>query len=531
MKLGRNDYCPCGSGKKVKRCHGIAGAGRATAVASALGELVREFQRERQQGLGRPILSDNAGQRTHVAVGGRLFDGPWHTFHDFLRSYLTNVVGADWLSRERDNDSLTQHPLARLATAVDEHIRTAAAKGPGGVIGVPSIGAMQALMMLAYDLYAVEHFGLRASDPKLYGELLRRLKLRDQFAGARFEFRVAAQLLRAGFRLKWLDEAGRGPRTCEYTCTHPKTRKTFSVECKIRQPQQGADPWANLGRIESLIAGALGKEAEFERLIFLDLNLPGLREGQEWDWQSFVRRRICRMEKNRQFAALPSATLFVSSFPELHHPDSEVPRTAVIAEGFKTGKFKWGTRQTLRHALDARAADPEVFGLLKSIEAHSRIPSSFDGHFLGTEGVPTIGTRLKLNGCEAVVEDAVVMGAEGLVYVVARTDKGRREIWSMPLTPQEIEAWQQCPETFFGDFRDNRKPKNTPIELYDALLPYHLELSREQLVAQMAGWPDQERLRNLPHGELATELVEAYVNHVFTDANRSLCVEHGLSEG
>jgi hypothetical protein len=26
-KTGRNDPCPCGSGKKFKRCHGVEGAG------------------------------------------------------------------------------------------------------------------------------------------------------------------------------------------------------------------------------------------------------------------------------------------------------------------------------------------------------------------------------------------------------------------------------------------------------------------------------------------------------------------------
>jgi len=32
MKAGRNDPCPCGSGKKFKKCHGLAGPKKFTAT-------------------------------------------------------------------------------------------------------------------------------------------------------------------------------------------------------------------------------------------------------------------------------------------------------------------------------------------------------------------------------------------------------------------------------------------------------------------------------------------------------------------
>lgn len=59
-KVGRNDPCPCGSGKKYKRCHGSPEwqesmtRGMREALARAEAQCA---QRERQQGLGRPIVS------------------------------------------------------------------------------------------------------------------------------------------------------------------------------------------------------------------------------------------------------------------------------------------------------------------------------------------------------------------------------------------------------------------------------------------------------------------------------------------
>lgn len=95
-KVGRNEPCPCGSGKKYKKCHGdLARSDRITAAIAAMPRMIArheaaEHQRIEQQGLGKPIVAvkmDNGHQ--FVAVKNRLlYSNKWKTFHDFLGDYL-----------------------------------------------------------------------------------------------------------------------------------------------------------------------------------------------------------------------------------------------------------------------------------------------------------------------------------------------------------------------------------------------------------------------------------------------------------
>src|SRR5262245_54448454 len=90
-KVGRNEPCPCGSGKKFKKCHGKTATEPARepdpdAIRRKLAEMeALQRQREQQQGLGRPIISNLFHGYRVVAVGGQLYySKKWKTFHDFL---------------------------------------------------------------------------------------------------------------------------------------------------------------------------------------------------------------------------------------------------------------------------------------------------------------------------------------------------------------------------------------------------------------------------------------------------------------
>ena len=83
MKIGRNDPCPCGSGKKFKKCHDNVRVELPFLFHQAriekhikeegtrLLELQqgKEIQRQAQQGLGRPIISTEFKGYRFVAVG------------------------------------------------------------------------------------------------------------------------------------------------------------------------------------------------------------------------------------------------------------------------------------------------------------------------------------------------------------------------------------------------------------------------------------------------------------------------------
>ena len=101
-KIGRNEACPCGSGRKFKNCHG--GLGETgwsrqppTEVSQKLLEMdAMEQQRQKQQGSGRPIISTTAHGHRIVAVGNRLFFSQgWKTFHDFLWHYIKVIMDGE----------------------------------------------------------------------------------------------------------------------------------------------------------------------------------------------------------------------------------------------------------------------------------------------------------------------------------------------------------------------------------------------------------------------------------------------------
>src|SRR5437660_12327052 len=104
-KIGRNDPCPCGSGKKFKKCYGGISAETVSQLPplskkalEAKIEQIKAFQkqREQQQGLGKSIISLEFHGYRVVAVGSKLFYSQrWKTFHDFLYHYVKTVLGSD----------------------------------------------------------------------------------------------------------------------------------------------------------------------------------------------------------------------------------------------------------------------------------------------------------------------------------------------------------------------------------------------------------------------------------------------------
>jgi hypothetical protein len=90
-KVGRNEACPCGSGQKFKRCHGLIApqasppkGGHVDIAKHASFREAMHAQRTKQQGLGRPIISTESRGTRFVAVKNRLMHSQtWKTFIDF----------------------------------------------------------------------------------------------------------------------------------------------------------------------------------------------------------------------------------------------------------------------------------------------------------------------------------------------------------------------------------------------------------------------------------------------------------------
>jgi hypothetical protein len=128
-KIGRNERCQCGSGKKYKRCHGSPidhTAHLVTEVAKVRARADAErVQRERQQGLGKPIISIDFNGRRLVAVKNRLLHSKrWRTFQDFLLDYIKIAIGPEWGNSEIAKPFEERHPILAWYQRICEYQRT-----------------------------------------------------------------------------------------------------------------------------------------------------------------------------------------------------------------------------------------------------------------------------------------------------------------------------------------------------------------------------------------------------------------------
>lgn len=206
QRIGRNDPCPCGSGKKYKKCHGSFSrhsqldSEQAVFIQREIDKhKAREFQRQQQQGLGRPIIATEFKDQQFVAVKNRLFYGNWKTFFDFLGDYIKRLLGSEWGTKELSKPELSRHPLLRMYGLVCKY-QSDTISLPGKVHSAPMTGATAAYYGLAYNLYLLEH------NVELQSRLIKRLKNPDQFQGAIYETFVTALFIRAGFDLRFEDE-------------------------------------------------------------------------------------------------------------------------------------------------------------------------------------------------------------------------------------------------------------------------------------------------------------------------------------
>lgn len=213
---GRNDPCPCGSGKKLKKCH--LGREPHVTTSAQVDPAYRQrrleaarIQRERQQGLGKPIISANLKGERFVAVKNRLFHSErFKTFHDFLVRYAMTALGPAWGTTELRKREPERHPIALWYQALCRHQRKYMG-GSGKVASIPYSGGTAAFMHLAYDLYSLDH------NAELQERLLTRLRNPQGFPGARYETYVAAVFIRAGFDLVFENEQDGSTTHCEFT--------------------------------------------------------------------------------------------------------------------------------------------------------------------------------------------------------------------------------------------------------------------------------------------------------------------------
>ena len=243
-------------------------------------EVMKEWKKARiaeairnKLGIPRPIISAEFKGKRHVAVGSHMFWGEWKTFIDFLESYMKMTLGKDWGAAELKKSPEQMHPIMQWRVQSDKFLKKQKLNEDGFYEGVPT-GPFAALLLLAYDLYIVGH------NNKIQKELLRRLKNRDQFQGARHELFTAATCIKAGFDLQFEDETDTSRTHVEFIGQHKLTGQKVCVEAKSKHRRgvlgyRGTmrDEQVKL-RLRRLLNSALSKDHDHPLVVFVDLNIP-----------------------------------------------------------------------------------------------------------------------------------------------------------------------------------------------------------------------------------------------------------------
>ena len=529
-KIGRNAPCPCGSGKKFKHCHG--GAQHIPANPTATADLsaqifaegkrkleqhkAQERQRQKQQGLGRPIISiEHKGYR-FIAAGKYLHYGKWKTFPDFLGVYISSTLGTDWGNSEIAKPLDERHTIMQWYDKIC-HLQKSHFEGPGQVFRTPLTGAVSAYHRLAYNLYLIAHNG-----NDIQTILLSRLKDRDNFQGAYYETQVAAWLIKAGFELEFEDEQDVSTTHCEFTATHVETGEKYSVEAKTRQTRPGGSSRTPVGK---QLRKALIKSAAYKRLVFIDLNKA--LHTQEAAYRAADRAEFILKQSEESMeingAPAPPAYVCITNMNDQHALDSSSNATMVSFVGFKLSDFL-GKYKTPREAAHARDRHLPIFKLMKSIEEHNAIPQTFDGG-LPSEVFPSDHMpRLKVgehylvpspDGEKVTAElmDAIVQ--DGKATAVLRDTKSDRNwIGTFEMSAEELSDYAQHPDTYFGVYKKQSKRAKTIIELYDFFAETYEQTPKEKLIGLMPNYPDLEQLKGLSQKELVEILAERYTYRV-----------------
>jgi hypothetical protein len=228
---------------------------------------------------------------------------------------------------------------------------------------------------LAYDLYILAHHAL------LQQKLIKRLKAKQQFQGARYETYVAAAFVRTGFDIVLEDEGDSATTHCEFTATHKATGLQYAIEAKSRhRPGFLGQPGAPkpLPEIEAdvyrLLQEALRKNAEHEHIIFIDVSVPPEDCAPfQAQWCKKIAAQVTRLAAMQSPQdSWPPAFIFFTNHP-YHYVGDDQPepgRTAIF---------------TAINMMDLKRPDPTALKkrysainqLFDSVTTHITIPHEF----------------------------------------------------------------------------------------------------------------------------------------------------------
>ena len=528
-KTGRNDPCPCGSGKKYKKCCGNPTLGKKITlsqfppsdISPEMKKVLErhnsnELIREQQQGLGKPIIATKFKGQQMVAVGNTLHFSPkWKTFPDFLSHYLKITMGEEWGNSEIKKIYEERHPILqwyhKCCKLQQEHL-----DGSGKVESIPATGVVYCYLGLAYNLYLLEH------NIELQQRYIKRLKDINNFQGAYYELIVANCLIRSGFKLELEDETDEQTKHCEFSAVSKKTGKKYWVEVKARAvvgmlgktDKNGTtqkDPTCMLAKH---LNNAFQKPARDERLIFVDVNTS----YEEVSVPAWVERAGKKLDmKEKDLKPDQAAYVFVTNIGFHWHLDSEKRGQAILAHGLGISDFAKRGYFGLSEIYKRKQRHIDAYEVMEAFRDYPKLPVTFDGSlpsetFKDNPQCIKIGEKyffedIGENGLIATVTSATVNKTEKLIYF--GTDKG--QILTRPISDDELADYKNHPDAFFGMIHRQGKRTDDTYEFFEHMVEIHLSYPKSYTLKQMG---NTDELDKLSHEDLVLEYCERIAAHL-----------------
>lgn len=532
-KIGRNAPCPCGSGRKFKRCHGsfermtVAAEERpyipmpCETLRPSFAEAARRL-REQQQGQGKPIITAKHGDTRFVATGNMLhYSKNWLTFIDFLMDYLKGKLGLEWWQAQIKKPEDERHPFFEWLAAMQRQNKAANLEA-GKVHNHILTGATASHFGLAYNLYLLEH------NVELQERYLQRLRNTGNFQGAYYELIIAGTMIEAGFELTLEDEVDDTSKHCEFSAISKKTGRRYWVEAKMRGvegilgrtaadgvSQKVVDPTT---RVTEHINKALKKPADDERIIFIDVNAPIIPEENP-NWPNWVDKAISRLEaKERALGDNQRAYVFITNIAFHRYLDEPAgPGKAVLAYGLGLDFGKTGFK-TILESYKNKHTHIDAHDIIGGLRRYPNLPSTFDGTLPSetygkSQGIK-IGETYFFEDVEGglvgeVTAATVDVDGKSAAFAILTKDQ-RAIILKKPMSDDEIADYKRHSDVFFGEVSGNRENTDDPVEFFEWLLKTYEKTSKEKLLEFMKDWPGATALQELDQHELALRFCEAH---------------------
>ena len=202
------------------------------------------------------------------------------TFHEFILSIFKSTFGKDWHKEQMSLIPEERHVVIQWVDSYGDWKRANQTDNnkqeDSEVWGALPTGEVQALFSLAYDTYCLQIVN------RLPDFLIKRIRDRQQFQGARYEIAVAAIIARAGFEITFLDNVVKSKKHCEFIAKQKVTGIEIGVEAKSRHRkgvlhEKGKFDYDTdvKGDVWSLFKKARSqKPGNMPYIIFIDVNLP-----------------------------------------------------------------------------------------------------------------------------------------------------------------------------------------------------------------------------------------------------------------